>query len=46
MSIPDNYGAFDAYEAENDRQERRRKRLELEEDMELEELPFYEEDEE
>lgn len=44
--IPDNYSAFDSYEAEIDRQDRRRKRLELEEDMEPEELPFYEEDEE
>lgn len=33
---------YDVYEAEMDRQERRRNRMELEEDIELEELPFYE----
>lgn len=42
--IPDNYSAFDSYESEMDRQERRRKRLEPEEDIEPKDLPFYEED--
>jgi hypothetical protein len=41
--IPDNETALDDYEAEQDRFERRRRRLELEEDLEPEQLPFYEE---
>ncbi|BCK01635.1 hypothetical protein [Anaerocolumna chitinilytica] len=39
--IPDNYSDFESYESEIDRQERRRKRLEQEEDINPKDLPFY-----
>ena len=42
--IPDNYSAFDSYEAEMDRQDRRHNRFEYEEDLELEDNPFCEEE--
>jgi hypothetical protein len=41
MYVPDNYDAYEANEAEQDRFERRRRRLESEEDLEPYQLPFY-----
>lgn len=43
--IPDNYDAFVSYEREQERIERIHKRHEIEEEIENEELPFYEESE-
>lgn len=44
-SIPDNYDAFVSYEQEQERLKRIHKRREFEEEIENEELPFYEESE-
>ena len=40
--VPDNYDAFVSYEQEQERLERIHKRQEFEEEIEVEELPFYE----
>ena len=44
-SIPDNYDAFVSYEQEQERLKRIHRRQEIEEEIENEELPFYEESE-
>lgn len=41
MYVPDNESIYDTYEGERARQERRRERLEHEEDMDPKDLPFY-----
>ena len=41
-SIPDNYDAFVTYEQEQERLKRIHRRQEYEEEIEMEELPFYE----
>lgn len=43
MYVPDNYDAWKAHEARVYRQEVREKKREYEEDIELSQLPFYEE---
>ena len=40
--VPDNYDAFVMYEQEQERLKRIHRRQEFEEDIEIEELPFYE----
>lgn len=44
MYVPDNYVAFDAHEARQARSERREKRY-RNEDIEPDDIPFYEEEE-
>lgn len=39
--IPDNYSAFESYEREQDRLERRLKREEIEEEIDPRDIPFY-----
>jgi len=43
MQTPDNYAALEAYESAQERMERRHRRQEIEEEIEPEDLPFYEE---
>ena len=43
--VPDNYDAFITYEREQKRIERLHKKQEIKEEIENEELPFYEESE-
>lgn len=45
MYIPDNYDAYEWHESELGRQERIHKRLELEDVIDMDELPFYDEEE-
>ena len=40
--VPDNYDAFVMYEQEKERLKRIHRRQEYEEEIEVEELPFYE----
>ncbi len=42
--IPDNYSAYESYECEQDRLDRRYRREVIEEEMEPEDMPFYEEE--
>ena len=44
MQVPDYNDAFDTYEAEQARRDRVRRREEIEEELEPEEMPFYEEE--
>ena len=39
--VPDNYDAFISYEREQERLKRIHKRQEFEEEIDIEELPFY-----
>ena len=40
--VPDNYDAFVSYEQEQERLKRIHKRREFEEEIEIEDIPFYE----
>lgn len=44
MQAPDNYSAYESYEAEQARRDRVRRRVDIEEEIEPEQLPFYEEE--
>lgn len=44
MYVPDNYDSFDDYEARQARAEKRKKRY-RNEDIELDDIPLYEEEE-
>jgi hypothetical protein len=46
MQVPDNYSAYESYEAEQSRRDRVRRREEIAEEMEPEDMPFFEEVEE
>jgi len=44
--VPDNYSIYKSFENENERLERIHRQQEIEEEIEVEDLPFYERSEE
>lgn len=44
-NVPDNYSIYESFEIENNRLKRIHRRQEIEEEIEISELPFYEESE-